>query len=154
MSTNTTTRDSQRSQVYAAEQELRRMLDRQFDFPTVSIAGSTLTLPTELKFADLDSIQRYVSTISPGLTVRERKADSHAHYSQNTIAIPLMRTRTGKMPWAAREIVVLHEVAHHLAQGDQHGPAFTQAFLDLVLQQMGPEAQFLLRVLFHQEGVR
>ncbi len=41
------TRDYQKSAVYAAEQLVRRLLDRSGQFPTLQIAGSTITLPAE-----------------------------------------------------------------------------------------------------------
>lgn len=132
---------------YDAEYLLRDMFARE---APVSIAGSTLTLPVERKFADLPSIQRYVSRVLPVRTptVRARKGTAKAHYwaVRNEIAIPETGTR-----WAMREIVVLHECAHVLAPaGSKHGPAFQEVFTDLLSQQIGPEAGWLYRVLRSQ----
>jgi putative metallohydrolase (TIGR04338 family) len=58
--------------------------------------------------------------------------------------------------WALRELVVLHEVAHHLCDPDAaaHGPVFTATFCRLATAVMGPEAGHVLRVVYAKEGVR
>jgi putative metallohydrolase (TIGR04338 family) len=68
------------------------------------------------------------------------------------IAVP-PRTDTG---WAMRELVVLHEVAHHLCDGDgpAHGTDFVATFCALAATVMGPEAGHVLRVVYAKEGVR
>lgn len=142
--------DAQTQNLYTAEQMLRRLMDRQFDAPLVTVAGSTVAVPLDRKFASLESIQRYVDGIVPGLRVRARKGADAAHYHWGEIAVPMMRE--GR--WAQREIVILHEIAHHLSQGENHGPRFAGAFLDLVEQYIGFEAAFILRVNFDQAGVR
>ncbi len=55
-----------------------------------------------------------------------------------------------------RELVVLHEVAHHLDDGDgpSHGPGFVATFCDLATVVMGPEVGHVLRVVYAKEGVR
>lgn len=155
MTTATRTRDSQRSAVYAAEGLVRSLLDTQHDIPTTRLAGSTVTIPQERRWADLQSLQEYVSRLAPGVRVREREGQDKAHYERATatIAVPTRRTRTRSTPWAMRQLVVLHEIAHHRAPGG-HGPEFCAAFLDLVGQEMGPEAEFLLRVTYLESGVR
>ncbi len=51
-----------------------------------------------------------------------------------------------------REVVILHEIAHHLTPGgDAHGLKFRAAFLHLVTEIIGPEAGFALRVLMMDE---
>ena len=130
--------------MYDAEYLLRDMFARE---APVFIAGSTITLPTERKFADIPSIQRYVSRVlsvrTP--TVRARRGTAKAHYwgMRNEIAIPEHGTR-----WAMREIVILHECAHALAPaGAKHGPAFQNVYTDLLTEHIGPEAGWLYRVL-------
>ena len=58
--------------------------------------------------------------------------------------------------WALRELVVLHEIAHHLCgpDGPAHGPRFTATFCALAAAVMGPEAGHVLRVVYAKQGVR
>ena len=47
--------------------------------------------------------------------------------------------------WALRELVVLHEVAHHLCDSDPpHGPEFVATFCELAAAVMGPEVAHVL----------
>jgi putative metallohydrolase (TIGR04338 family) len=160
-------RDAQRSKVYAAEQFVRTLFDRAAERANRSIEffGAQVTLPPEARFAAVDSVQRYVDDVLalpsvrarwPGLTgvqVRGRRGVSAAHYEWTpqaaVIAVPERHT-----DWALRELVVLHEVAHHLAQADPpHGPGFTAAFTELTELVMGAEVGYLLRVVYAKEGV-
>ena len=165
------TRDAQRSAVYAAEDQLGRLLARG---GTVDFFGSTLTLPVERRFADIASVQRYVwgvlaldgvRAMWPQMTevrVRERSGLSRAHYEPATgtraatIAIPL--AGPVEVRWAARETGVLHEVAHHLvAQSlpDEawHGPTFCGVMMWLIGTVIGPEAGLALRAAFDGAGI-
>ena len=88
------------------------------------------------------------------LTVRPRRGLTAAHYERDddgaTIAVPERRTS-----WALRELVVLHEVAHHLCDADPpHGPEFVATFCELAEAVMGPEVAHVLRVVYAKEGVR
>ena len=57
--------------------------------------------------------------------------------------------------WALRELVVLHEVAHHLSDAvPPHGPEFVATFCELAQAVMGPEVAHVLRVVYAKEGVR
>ena len=161
------TRDSHRSAVYAAEDQLGRLLARG---GTVDFFGSSLTLPVERRFADIASVERYVGAvldlpsirarwphISP-VRVRERAGAKRAHYehAQAVIAIPL--AGSVEQRWAARETVVLHEVAHHLvaqAPLDEpaHGPAFCGTLLFVLSVVIGPEPATVLRAAFDGAGV-
>jgi putative metallohydrolase (TIGR04338 family) len=160
-------RDSQRSKVYAAEQFVRTLFDRAAEHASRSIDffGTQLTLPPEARFAAVDAVQRYVDDVLalpsvrtrwPGLTpvaVRGRRGVTAAHYEWTpaaaTIAVPERQTT-----WALRELVVLHELAHHVAQADPpHGPEFVAAFGELAEAVMGAEVGYLLRVVYAKEGV-
>ncbi|MCW2497065.1 TIGR04338 family metallohydrolase [Jatrophihabitans sp.] len=158
--------DRQRSRVYAAESQVIRIIDRRDEFPTIQLFGSDVVVPDDRKFGDLDSAQRYVDAVLalnwvrqrwPGLgsvTVRARSAAQRAHYepATATIALPPFEGGGG---WALRELVVLHEVAHHLVPGTpSHGPGFVAAVLVLVGELLGPEAEFLLRTTYLENGVR
>ena len=87
------------------------------------------------------------------MTVRARRGVTAAHYEWTpesaVIAVPDRQT-----DWALRELVVLHEFAHHLAQADPpHGPEFVAAFCELAEAVMGAEVGYVLRVVYAKEGV-
>jgi putative metallohydrolase (TIGR04338 family) len=161
-------RDSQRSKVYAAEEFVRTLFDRAGEHGnrTIEFFGTNLTLPPEARFSSAETVQRYVDDVlalgsvrarwpdaSP-LTARPRRGLTAAHYEGDengaTIAVPDRRTN-----WALRELVVLHEIAHHLCVADPpHGPEFVSTFCDLTEAVMGPEVGHVLRVVYAKEGVR
>ncbi|WP_328349984.1 TIGR04338 family metallohydrolase [Mycobacterium sp. NBC_00419] len=163
-------RDSQRALVYAAEDFVRTLFDRaaQHHSPTIDFFGTQLTLPPEAKFGSMESVQRYVDDVLalPGVTarwpqpeplrVRPRRAATAAHYERRdgtaTIAVPDRSTAD----WAMRELVLLHEIAHHLdgSGGPAHGPGFVATFCELAAVVMGPEVGHVLRVVYAKEGVR
>jgi putative metallohydrolase (TIGR04338 family) len=160
--------DRQRSRVYEAEALVRRIFDRAVDFPVVDVAGSHVTLPPERKFASVESVQSYVDAVlglrwvrerwpraEVSVHVRPRAGNASAHYERllAVIAVPLHR---GGQAWALREIVVLHEVAHHLGTDEEvpHGVEFTGRLVELVGGVIGEEAAFLLRVTLLDNGVR
>lgn len=165
-----TARDSQRSRVYAAEEFVRTLFDRaaQHSSRSIEFFGTRLTLPPEARFGSMESVQRYVDDVlalpavvsrwtSPGpLTVRPRRAATAAHYENRggtgVMAVPDRNTAD----WAMRELVVLHEMAHHLDDGGgpSHGPGFVATFCDLATLVMGPEVGHVLRVVYAKEGVR
>lgn len=163
MSTAVGTRDVQKAAVYEAEQLVRRLMDRSAQFPTLQVAGSTITLPAEKKFGSVESVQTYVDAVlalnwvrttwpraARPVRVRERAGDTKAHYHRGVIAVP---AHTIGSNWALRELVVLHELAHHLDTDAQpHGPSFVGIFLQLVTEIIGPEAGLLLRITLHEQG--
>ncbi len=86
--------------------------------------------------------------------MRARRGVTAAHYERTDdgagVAVPDGRTR-----WALRELVVLHEIAHHLCDAEPpHGPEFVATFCDLTGVVMGPEVAHVLRVVYAKEGVR
>jgi putative metallohydrolase (TIGR04338 family) len=163
-------RDAQRAKVYAAENLVLAMLDRAARVPVVQVAGSTISLPVERRFASVESVQSYLDAVlelgwvrvrwpdvGPVL-VRRRKSADRAQYSRDgptgpTIAVP---THVAGNAWALRELVVLHELAHHLTDPSAaaHGPEFVGILLDLVDRLVGAEAAFLLRVRLADEGAK
>ena len=163
-------RDAQRAKVYAAENLVLAMLDRAGTIPTVQVAGSTLTLPVERRFASVESVQGYVDAVlslrwvrsrwptAGPVLVRRRRGTSRAHYSRDapggpTIAVP---THAAGTAWALRELVVLHELAHHLTDPSAaaHGPKFVGVLVDMVDGLVGVEAGFVLRVRLADEGAQ
>lgn len=163
-------RDTQRSRVYAAEEFVRTLFDRagQHSSRMIDFFGETVTLPPEARFASVGSVQRYVdevlalptlAEIGPAagpVVVRARRAVAAAHYESRgdtgVIAVPDKLNST----WAMRELVVLHEIAHHLCGPDvpAHGTEFVATFCALASAVMGPEVGHVLRVVYAKEGVR
>jgi putative metallohydrolase (TIGR04338 family) len=99
-------------------------------------------------------VRQHWQAVSP-LRVRARRAATAAHYENRdgagTIAVPDRDTAD----WAMRELVVLHEVAHHLCRAQQaHGPEFVATICTLTELVMGPELGHVLRVVYAKEGVR
>ncbi|MDT5208087.1 MAG: hypothetical protein QOF67_502 [Mycobacterium sp.] len=164
-----TPRDTQRAKVYAAEEFVRTLFDRAAGHGNrvVDFFGTQLTLPPEGRFASAPSVQRYVDEVLAhpavrvrwpavgALTVRGRRGATAAHYERSdddtaTIAVP-DRGST----WALRELVVLHEIAHHLSDAEPpHGPQFVATLCELAGAVMGPEVAHVLRVVYAKEGVR
>ncbi|MDQ4038062.1 MAG: TIGR04338 family metallohydrolase, partial [Actinomycetota bacterium] len=159
----------QRAKVYDAENLVHRIFDRSADFPVVEVAGSRLTLPVERHFATIESVQTYVEAVvalppvkatwpraAVPVAVRERRGQQQADYQRRTatLAVPL---HAGNRAWALRELVILHELAHHLAAAEDeepHGPAFTARLIALTSRVIGAEAGFLLRTTMWDLGVR
>ena len=157
-----TPRDAQRAKVYAAEEFVRRLFDRAAERGSrvVEFFGTQLTLPPEGRFGSVAAVQRYVDDVlahvgaDRPLTVRARRGTTAAHYERvdddATIAVP-----DGRSTWALRELVVLHEIAHHLSDVEPpHGPQFVAMFCELAEAVMGPEVAHVLRVVYAKEGVR
>lgn len=156
------------SAVYAAEDQWSAVLDRGGE---VDFFGSHVQIPCQRRFGDLDAVQRYVDGVlalpfvateypaATTVTVRERSGQRRAHYEEHssTVAIPFKST------WAARESVVLHELAHHLASSlgsptgsrrQWHGLAYRQAMCALVDAVLGAEAAMMLRAGYEEVGLR
>lgn len=162
-------RDVGRAAFYAAERLVHNLFDRAGVAHTATLAGTTVTLPPEAKFASVDSVRNYVDDVlalpsvrerfvraGVPVTVRARKGFRAAEYRRSTpvgpeIAIPYR----GEGAWALRELVVLHEVAHHLdgSGGPAHGAEFAQTLIDVVGLVLGPEAAFAFRVIFADSGI-
>jgi putative metallohydrolase (TIGR04338 family) len=171
-------RDTQRSKVYAAEEFVRTLFDRASEHGnrTIEFFGTNLTLPPEARFGSVESVRRYVDDVLAlgsvrerwpdvaALSVRPRRGLTAAHYERHgdeaSIAVPERRTtsepdRRRHEAWALRELVVLHEIAHHLCDAaPPHGPEFVATFCALAEAVMGPEVAHVLRVVYAKEGVR
>jgi putative metallohydrolase (TIGR04338 family) len=171
-------RDDQRARVYAAEQFVRTLFDRAHEHGngTVEFFGASITLPPEARFGSVNSVRRYVDDVlalrsvrsrwpdAEPLAVRARRGATAAHYEYDgnvaTIAVP-ERDHSPSLgspsesTWALRELVVLHEIAHHLSHAEPaHGPEFVATFCELTDAVMGPEVGHVLRVVYAKEGVR
>ena len=159
--TATSLRDAQRSRVYAGEDAWALRLDAaRRGASRAVVAGSSVLLPAELQFGSLGAAQAYATAHLaawnvPAVRLRVRRGMTKAHWEAGgVIALPLPEHGT---PWALREAVLLHELAHHLTfhlDGTQlHGPAFVARMLALVETVLGPEAALALRVDYAEAGV-
>ncbi|MFT4126904.1 MAG: TIGR04338 family metallohydrolase, partial [Gordonia sp. (in: high G+C Gram-positive bacteria)] len=159
-------RDTGRARLYQAEAMLRSMFDRAASSRTLQIAGTELTLPVEARFSSVDSVRDYLARVlsmptvtgrfaraSTPVTVRSRRGTRAADYRPARAEIALPERGDGR--WALRELVVLHELAHHLdgSGAGGHGPAFIETLIDLVGLVLGPEVAFIYRVVFADSGV-
>ena len=164
-----TRNDPHRQRVYEGEFRVREFLDRanhpRNPFPEVELFGTKVRMPMERKFASVESIQAYCDKVlalpsireefpraSSPVRVRSRKGDKFAHCEfTGVIAIPM--GGGGTDAWACRELVVLHELAHHLSYCGPHDVQFRYAFVKLVSTAMAPEVGFALQACWHLEGV-
>ncbi|MGJ0117863.1 TIGR04338 family metallohydrolase [Williamsia sp. MIQD14] len=158
-------RDTQRSALYAAEAMVLSLFES--EQPTVELAGTAITLPPEARFGSVESVRTYVDRVlarpsvqerfpRAGLDVgvRARRGHTSAHYeSAPTPVIAVPESTEGR--WALRELVVLHEVSHHLTEPGvvPHGPEFVGTLVDLVADVLGPEAGFVYRVILTDSGI-
>lgn len=147
-----TQRDSDRAKVYSAEQSVRDILDCVGQ--TVRLHGSTIAVPMERKFGNIESIQTYVDQVLShigkpcGITVRKRKGNMAAHYETRSNVIAIPDTSFGR-----RESTVLHEVSHALSCGEGHNEVFRTKHVELVKAVMGFEAAFILQSAYFQVGL-
>jgi len=150
--------DRSRSAVYAAEDMVRDMVDRG---ALVWFHGETLLPEPDRKFGQVADVARYLAWLraqpwadpaAPAVSVRLRHGAAKATWQPpGTIALP-------DAAWARRELVVLHEYAHHLVWhsgggGTEHGPVFCRTLADLVRNAVGPSTGLLITDAFYQAGL-
>lgn len=146
--------------VYRAEFNLRDIFRNGKMSRNATIAGVTITLPDERLFGSLLTVQGYVDYVldvvrdeypSRPCTVREGRKNLRrkAYHQGNEIVLPQREVTD----WAWREIVILHEVAHHITPGHGHDAAFCRAFTHLLTEIIGPEAGWAYAVLLMNEGI-
>lgn len=149
-----------KQKVYAAEFIMRDMFRNSTVSPTVHVHGVTLTLPVERWFGALETVQSYVDAVidiaqprykAPSCKVIEGRKSLRrkAYWDWKQIVLPQREVTN----WAWREIVVLHEVAHHLTPGAEHNEEFCAAYVYLLSEIMGPEAGWLYTVLLADNGI-
>lgn len=161
-------RDAQRARVYRAEDAWAARLDAsRRGAPLATIGGSAVLLPSELRFGTLDTASSYAEALlgHPRILalagrlarpeLRPRRGQRAAHWEQpGVIALPV--PRHGE-PWALRESVLLHELAHHVGEtaglSAGHRAPFPALLLLLVDAALGAEAAFALRVSYGEHDV-
>ncbi|MEX2289964.1 MAG: TIGR04338 family metallohydrolase [Mycobacteriales bacterium] len=168
MTSPTTSRDSQRARVYRAEDAWAARLDAaRRGAALATIGGSALLLPAERRLGALPAARDYAARVvalpevvavfgavrPPSL--RTRRGVRAAHWeSPGTIALPVP---VHGEPWALRETVLLHELAHHLAESTGrargHRPPYPSVVLLLVQLVLGDEAALALRIEYGEHDV-
>lgn len=167
-STTAPTRDAQRARVYRAEDGWAARLDAARQGAVLArVGGSAVVLPAERRFGTLDAVSDYCARVlalpevaalggptSPP-RLRLRRGSRSAHWEPpGVVALPV--PRLGE-PWALRETVVLHELAHHVGElaglSRGHRAPFPALVLALVRTVLGEEAALALRVHYGQEKV-
>lgn len=162
-------RDAQRSRVYRAEDDWAGRLDAaRRGAPLATVGGSAVMLPAEVRFGSLSAASSYservldlpavVAAVGRVTTpeLRPRRGQRSAHWEPpGIVALPV--PRHGE-PWALRQSVLLHELAHHIgettARTAGHAPPYPAMVLLLVTAALGDEAAFALRVAYGDHGVR
>jgi putative metallohydrolase (TIGR04338 family) len=91
----------------------------------------------------------------PSPELRPRRGQRAAHWEPpGVIALPV--PAHGE-PWALRQSVLLHELAHHVGESAGicagHRPPYPAVVLLLVRAVLGEEAAFALRVAYGEENV-
>ena len=161
-------RDAQRARVYRAEDAWAVRLDAaRRGAALATVGGSSVLLPAEVRFGELAAAATYSAHVLglpevvelagrvPVPELRPRRGQRSAHWEPpGVIALPF--PRHGE-PWALRESVLLHELAHHLGETTGrcagHRPPFPAVVLLLVQAALGQQAAFALRVAYGQESV-
>jgi putative metallohydrolase (TIGR04338 family) len=163
--------DYQRQRLYDAEIFVRDIVDSvaHHDVPTFDFYGSSLLIPIDRKFGDLESVQRYVDYVlaldwvkeawptraAIRITVRSRNSNNRAHYEGDKHTLAIRPHKPGKPSHAMRELYLLHEITHHLIRGAvSHSPAFAGAYLRLVTEIVGPEVGLLLTDAYTRHEVQ
>ena len=168
MSTAARPRDAQRARVYRAEDAWAARLDAARQGAVLAtLGGSAVVLPGERRLGSLEAAAGYcaralalpavVALVGalPAPELRPRRGVRSAHWEPpGVIALPV--PPRGE-PWALRETVVLHELAHHVGElsgrSSGHRPPFPALVLALTDAVLGPEAALALRVHYGEEKV-
>jgi putative metallohydrolase (TIGR04338 family) len=161
-------RDAQRARVYRAEDAWAARLDAaRRGAALATVGGSAVVLPAERRLGSLEAAADYAARVValPEVTaafgpvanpaLRPRRGVRSAHWEPpGTIALPV--PEHGE-PWALRETVLLHELAHHLGEttgrSRGHRPPFPAVVLLLTRAVLGDEAALALTVEYGEHAV-
>lgn len=162
-------RDAQRARVYRAEDAWAARLDAARQGAVLAtVGGSRLLLPAERRMGSLQAAGRYCARVLalepvvrlagqlPPPQLRPRRGLRSAHWEPpGVVALPV--PAHGE-PWALRESVVLHELAHHVGELTgrtcRHAAPFPAVLTLLVGAALGPEAALALTVSYGEHGVQ
>ncbi|MFL6091260.1 MAG: DUF2786 domain-containing protein [Aeromicrobium sp.] len=155
--------DPEKRATYQAENRLNRWLASAN--PGITVDLVTYEPEVEGRFVGPADVQRYVDRVLEHLRdagkdyggaeredvrVRARHGHTRAVYSFGVIAIPPFEVGGS---WALRELVVLHEIAHHLDGSGGHGAGFRATFIRLLEDIGRPVWAELLHLAFASEGL-
>jgi putative metallohydrolase (TIGR04338 family) len=143
--------------VYSAEDALQKWLRAALEEDgSISIDDHVYKPEPEVKFGNVDSVRPYVNQVVKLLGLKpivvvKRQGAAKATYRWGEIRIP---DYTIGGHWALTEMVVLHEIAHHIAQGShEHGKDFRTAFVQLLKDVGKPVTAELLELAYERAGV-
>ncbi|MQA12425.1 MAG: TIGR04338 family metallohydrolase [Pseudonocardiaceae bacterium] len=162
---------------YRVENIIHDMVDRAnaAGDRTVNLFGSQLQLPEERRFGNLEGVQRYIDGVRELNWVRQEWPERAAVrlrvvprqmkpgrgerlpvlYADGRISMPGDDLRDSEV--YRRELVVLHELAHHFAyhiEANHHGPEFLGVYARLVEEIIGPEMRLLMQMNWYEAGLR
>lgn len=150
-------RDQQRQKLYNAENRARVTYEGEVktwevgDYAGVETYVNNLLKQKWVKRAFPKAPRSLVAKPLPGAT------SAYAHWFRGRISLPQGKGQSSAT-WAWNEWVVLHEVVHHVTGyyvgGGAHGWEFAKAFLRLVKNRMGVEAERHLKAAFKAGRVR
>lgn len=139
---------------YAVERRANRWLT--LDGPVRAFGAEWYPEPLVV-FSDVPNVQPYVDKVlahigcERPIRVRRRRGNRFAHYEPpGVIAIP---SRHNGGAYFLREDTVLHEIAHHLARGDGHGPRFARAYVDLLADTGHPVFARMMEIACFEAGL-
>ncbi|MDG2428015.1 MAG: hypothetical protein P8M16_06265 [Acidimicrobiales bacterium] len=144
-------RDTQRSKIYRAEHVLgpHTLGNR---YKTVTDCHEFMMSVIERKTFQ-DWFPRAASTLSVGLEVRPGRGARHA-FASSPFAVTLPR-------WARNEPVMIHELCHLVVHHEfphkeiaLHGWQFSQTYLKIVGDVLGPNAHRKLKASFEENRVK
>jgi putative metallohydrolase (TIGR04338 family) len=163
-----TARDAQRRRVYRAEDAWAARLDAaRLGASLATVGGSAVRLPAERRLGSLAAAEDYAGRVvalpdvvavfgevaPPALRLRRGVRAAHWE-TPGVVALPVP---VHGEPWALRETVLLHELAHHLGETTGrtrgHRSPFPAAVLVLTRAVLGEEAAFALRVEYGEHDV-
>jgi putative metallohydrolase (TIGR04338 family) len=130
--------DAQRQRVYRSEFAVE---DMAVPLPSIEHVRALVSLVEHREFYPVQH-RGLVSCTHMGI--------DKAFYRGGVIHLPADR-RDGQ--WAWNDIVVCHEMAHRLSQGDLHGEVFTYRYLQ-ILDAVRPSVAEALRQQYRANGVR
>lgn len=155
-------RDFQRKRLYRAEQAVREFsVQSDKNEGWIEFMNVEMFLQRELWFRSTDDIEEYLrrvmrtkwykrvcpkSYVTQQIAVETHGAHFHAHYYYDgTMKFPPW-PKPGITNELHRELVVLHELAHHVTplRYAGHGAEFSGNFLYIVTNKLGPEYGALL----------
>lgn len=139
-------RDYQRSKVYRAERTAHKYLKIGRRLSGIKEARTYVAAILRTRWWNNRSRVHEVRVIATHSSYGDAKAwDENINYRRvGFIVLPR---------WAYMEITVLHELAHLMPGGDDHGPGFVWNMCELVARFVGRKEAKMLRLAFEAAGV-